>query len=164
MPSGWRRGSAVNVPATRGRFPGPHSHESGRHPATRPPPGCAPASARGSRQTPAQTHRAQPRRGIHHVRKIAPFDADGFCNSLTASAAKLAPVRHRAPTKSTKIPPSFGSSRLRNSRCSGVITSAIRFSSSCSSPNGRPEQIRRRLRRLFHPLSRSSRSNQPLIP
>ncbi len=38
------------------------------------------------------------------------------------------------PTKSTKMPPSFGSSRLRSSRCSGVNTSAIRLSSSCSSP------------------------------
>src|SRR5690606_5015539 len=32
------------------------------------------------------------------------------------------------------MPPSFGSSRLRSSRCSGVSTSAIRLSASCSSP------------------------------
>ena len=35
------------------------------------------------------------------------FDADGFCNSLTASAAKLAPVRHRAPDKIDKNPAEF---------------------------------------------------------
>ena len=46
----------------------------------------------------------QPRRGIDHVREVAPFDADRFGHRFAATASELAPVRHRAADKIDENP------------------------------------------------------------
>ena len=50
----------------------------------------------------------QPRRGVHHVRKIAPLNADRFGHRFAATAAELTPVRHRATDKIDKNPAELG--------------------------------------------------------